>query len=141
MPRPLSLDLRARIVEAVENGASRHSVAARFAVAVSSVVKLVQAHKATGSLAPKPMGGYRKHILEPHAATVAELVGATPDATLDELRDALKKRRITASRSSVNRFVKKMKLSFKKKDAPRERTGPGRRGGGARRTPGGPAAA
>ena len=141
MPRPLSLDLRARIVEAVENGASRNCVAARFAVAVSSVVKLMQAFKATGDIAPRRMGGYRKHILEPHAKTVAELVAATPDATLDELRDALKKRRIKASRSSVNRFLKKTGLSFKKKDAPRERTGAGRRGGGARRTSSGAAAA
>ena len=42
MPRPLSLDLRARIVEAVENGASRHSVAARFAVRRREVTESIR---------------------------------------------------------------------------------------------------
>ena len=39
MARPYSNDLRERVVEAVEAGDSCRTVAARFGVAVSSVVK------------------------------------------------------------------------------------------------------
>ena len=49
MPRPLSNDLRIQMVNAVQNGESRHSVAERFDVAPSSVIKLMQAFEATGS--------------------------------------------------------------------------------------------
>ena len=54
MVRPLSNDLRERAVRAVESGESCHAVAARFDVAVSSVVKWRQRYRATGSVAPGP---------------------------------------------------------------------------------------
>ena len=66
MPRPLSMDMRERLVEAVNSGLSCKAVAKRFAVAPSSVIKLMQAYRETGSFAPKKMGGYRKAILAPH---------------------------------------------------------------------------
>jgi transposase len=50
MTRPLSNDLRARVVAAVAGGESRRAVAARFDVAVSSVVKWCQRYRATGSV-------------------------------------------------------------------------------------------
>ena len=57
MTRPLSNDLRERVVAAVLAGASCRKAAARFDVAVSSVVKLSQRYRATGSVAPGKMGG------------------------------------------------------------------------------------
>ena len=60
MVRPLSNDLRERAVKAVESGESCHAVAARFDVAVSSVVKWRQRYRATGSVAPGKMGGHRR---------------------------------------------------------------------------------
>jgi transposase len=62
MVRPLSNDLRERAEKAVESGESCHAVAARFDVAVSSVVKWRQRYRATGSVAPGKMGGHRKPI-------------------------------------------------------------------------------
>jgi transposase len=46
MTRPLSNGLRERVVAAVLSGASSRQAAARFNVAVSSVVKLMQRWKA-----------------------------------------------------------------------------------------------
>ena len=66
MARPLSNDLRERVVAAAAAGESCRSVAQRFGVAVSSVVKWSQRHRATGSVAPAKMGGHRKRALEPH---------------------------------------------------------------------------
>ncbi|WP_245455091.1 helix-turn-helix domain-containing protein [Mesorhizobium sp. M9A.F.Ca.ET.002.03.1.2] len=50
MTRPLSNDLRGRVVAAVAAGESCRSVAERFGVAVSSVVKWSQRYRATGSV-------------------------------------------------------------------------------------------
>lgn len=63
MTRPLSNDLRERVVGAVEAGESCRSVAARFGVAVSSAVKWSQRYRASGSVAPGKMGGHRKRVL------------------------------------------------------------------------------
>jgi putative transposase len=59
MTRPLSNDLRERVVAAVLGGASSREAAARFDVAVSSVVKLMQRYRTTGSVAPGKIGGHR----------------------------------------------------------------------------------
>jgi transposase-like protein len=42
MPKSYSQDLRERVIEAVEMGASRHEAADRFDVSVSSAVKWLQ---------------------------------------------------------------------------------------------------
>ena len=81
MPRPLSNDLRIRIVKAVDAGASRNTTVKRFGVSISTVVKLMQAVRATGSHEPKRMGGYRPVILEAHRDKVMGLVARRPDAT------------------------------------------------------------
>ena len=59
MAAPLSLDIRKRIVAAVEDGASRRAAADRFAVSESTAIKLVPQWEQTGSREPGQMGGYR----------------------------------------------------------------------------------
>ncbi len=126
MVRPLSLDIRKRLAKAVGAGASRNSVAKRFDVAASTVIKLMQHARTTGSLVPKRMGGYRKYKLAAHDALVRELVQATPDATLDELVTELVKRQVETSRSGLDRYLGHIGWSFKKNSA-RIRTGQARR--------------
>ena len=57
MPKSYSSDLRERVIEAVEMGASRHEAAERFDVSVSSAVKWLQRWRESRSAAPKPRGG------------------------------------------------------------------------------------
>ena len=57
MPKPCSLELRERVVEAVESGASRREAAEWFDVSRSSAIKWMQRRHETGSIAPKPSGG------------------------------------------------------------------------------------
>ena len=113
MGRPYSQDLRTRIVAAVEAGASRNKVAKQFAVSVSCVVKLMQRFRRTGTVTPAPRGK-KAYALAEHEATVRELVTARPDLTIDELHQALGERGIQVGRSSVNRFLHKCGLTFKK---------------------------
>jgi putative transposase len=60
MARPFSVDLRERVVGAVERGGlSRRQAAARFDVGVSTVIAWVRRARETGSVAPGRMGGHR----------------------------------------------------------------------------------
>ena len=86
------MDLRQRIVRAVEGGSSIRAAARRFAVSPSSTIKLMQRVRASGRPAPARYGGQRRRVLEPHEPTCARLVGATPDITLAELQTELQRR-------------------------------------------------
>jgi len=58
MTAPLLLDLRRRIVRAVETGSSARQAAARFAVSPSTAIKLMRRVRETGSPAPGQVGGH-----------------------------------------------------------------------------------
>ena len=117
MTRPLSNDLRERVVAAVRGGESCRAVATRFGVAVSSVVKWSQRYRATGSVAPGRMGGHRKPILEPHRAFILERVGQMPHLTLHGLKDELAARGVKISHNAVWMFLRREGLRFKKNAA------------------------
>lgn len=114
MTRALSIDLRERVVAAVGAGESCRSVAGRFGVAVSSVVKWSQRHRATGSVAPGKMGGHRKRVLEPHRAFIVERINQTPHLTLHGLKAELAARGVSVSHNAVWLFLRREGLRFKK---------------------------
>ncbi|MBO4228618.1 IS630 family transposase [Bradyrhizobium neotropicale] len=114
MSRPLSNDLRERVVAAVNGGESCRAVATRFGVAVSSVVKWSQRYRATGSVAPGKIGGYRKPVLEPHRAFIKERISQTPHLTLHKLKDELAARGVEVSHNAVWTFLRREGLRFKK---------------------------
>jgi transposase len=116
MVRPLSNDLRERAVAAVLAGETSRRVAARFGVAVSSVVKWAQRQRATGSVAPDQMGGRRKRVLEPHRSFIAERLAQTPSLTLHGLKAELAARGVAISHDAIWRFLRREGLRFKKND-------------------------
>ena len=60
MGKPYSVDLRERVVGAVEReGLSRRRAAARFGVSYSAAIDWVKRHRRTGSLEPGRIGGHR----------------------------------------------------------------------------------
>ena len=106
MPRPYSNDLRARVIEAIEAGASCREVAERYELSASVVVLWAQRFEQTGSVAAKPSGGSADFLLT--------LIVKQPDLTLDEIVAAMAKRGISGSRSVVWRFFERRRISFKK---------------------------
>ena len=115
MTRAYSNDLRERVVSAVGAGDSCRAVAARFGVAVSSVVKWSQRYRETGSVAPGKMGGHRRRVLEPHRGFIIERINQTPHLTLHRLKDELAARGVKVSHNAVWQFLRREGLSFKKK--------------------------
>lgn len=133
MAEPLSADLRKRLIAGVEGGGSRRAVADRFGVVASTVTKLVQRLKRTGSLAPDRQGGDRRSArVEAHAEEILALVAGRPDITLAEIAaqlEAAHGERFVVS--TIWRCLDRHGMTFKKNRA-RQRTGARRRGGGAR---------
>jgi len=124
MARPLSMDLRWRLFDAVEADESQNAVAGRFDVSSSAVIKLMQRFVPTGSIEPGQMGGRKEHALVPYENRARELVAAHSDMTLEELREALVEEGVQVGRSSVDRFLKACKLTLKKsRSTPRSKTG------------------
>ena len=114
MTRPLSNDLRERVVAAVSAGDSCRAVAARFGVAVSSVVKWSQRQRQTGSVSPGKMGGHCKPVLLPHRDFIVERIEQTSHLTLHKLKDELAARGVKVSHNAVWEFLRREGLRFKK---------------------------
>src|SRR5260221_295349 len=114
MPKPLSEDLRERVIEAIEGGASRRAAAERFEVSASSAVKWMQRWRQTGSVAAKPSGGC-KSLLDEHSEWLLALVAGQPDLTLDEVGAAMRREAIAGSRSAVWRVFGSPRHPLQKK--------------------------
>jgi transposase len=111
---PLSQDLRQRILEVVERGEeSQRQIADRFLVSVSVITRLLQRHRSTGSLQPKPHGGGNPPKLSPEdLERLRELIRQQPDATLEELRQRLG---VSCCLMTICRALDKLGLPRKKK--------------------------
>jgi putative transposase len=111
----MSMDLRERIVRAVEGGSPIRAAARRFAVSPSAAIKLMQRVRATGSAVPDRYGGYRRPLLAPHEGTLRQVVGAKPDITLAELQAELEGRiGIRAGLSTIHNALRRIGLRHKK---------------------------
>lgn len=137
-----SEDIRIRVVEAVAGGSSRRAAAERFAISPASAVRWVGLYDATGSVKPRARIRNSRSPLEPHAAWLLGLVAEEADLTLAEIVERLLQHHgVRTTDSSVDRFFKRHKVTFKK-NFTRGRAGATRRGRGAATLEGGsPAAA
>ena len=90
MAKALSVDLRQRVVEAVESGSSCRAAAARFGVGVSSAIRWVSRARTRGDLTPDKRGGnHRSHRIDAHRDLIFSWIEATPDLTLAEVAERL----------------------------------------------------
>jgi transposase len=112
--KPLSNDLRQRILDAVDNReGSRRQLAARFSVNVSTITRLLQLRHQTGSFEPRPHGGGVAPTLDQDALErLRGLVDQAPDATLETLKQKLG---VSGSVMIICRALQKLGLPLKKK--------------------------
>ncbi len=90
MGHPLSMDLRTRLLAAIDGGMSCRAAAARLGVAPSTAICWLAQPLETGTFAAKPQGGdMRSRWVEERAADVLAMWEARQDISLTELRVAL----------------------------------------------------
>jgi transposase len=116
---PYSPDLRQRIVEtARRRDGTLSQIAERFLVSVSFVTRLLQLHRSTGSVEPRPHGGGHPAVLTPEdLERLREFIRDRPDAALEECREHLGS---SCSLATISRALSKLGLPRKKK-VPRAR--------------------
>lgn len=112
------IELRQRIVKAVEQKTQTiEQIARLFNVSQRYVYKLLKLERSGESLSPKEHGGGAVLKLKAkHRETLASLIAASPDATLEELQRLLRQRtRVDASISTIWRAVDALGITVKKK--------------------------
>jgi transposase len=121
MTKPLSADLRERLVAAVEGGQSRRAAAERFGIAPSTAVKWMNRWRLEGHVTPRPMGGDRhSHRIEAHAEIILGLIDERPDVTLAEIAAHLEEACGTRfSETAIWRLLKRHGITFKKRQRTR----------------------
>jgi transposase len=79
-----SVDLRERVLAALERGTSRAGVVEAFQVSEGSITRWLRARRERGDLSPRRPPGRPATIRPEHDAALRAQVEAHPDATLEE---------------------------------------------------------
>jgi len=126
MAQALSMDLRARLLSAVDDGMSCRGAAARFGVAPSTAIRWQAQRRETGGFAPKPQGGdMRSRRVEERGDDILALWSARKDITLEELRARLAEIGLLVSVAGLHRFFVRRGMTRKKRLLTQSsRTGP-----------------
>lgn len=124
MAAAYSLDLRTRVLRDADAGLTSKALAERYHVSRAWVDALKQRRRETGSIGPRKQTKFRERVLAGHEAQLAALVSARPDATLAELREAL---RTSAGVATIWRELDRLQLTVKKNRVRGRTTAPRRR--------------
>jgi transposase len=114
--KAFSMDLRERVISAVESGQySQAEVSEQYQVSLSFVEKLCRQQRVTGDITPKIYTPGPKRVLEPYKAWICASVDEQPDITLEELCERLEEEHeINAHPSMMWRELMRLKLPLKK---------------------------
>lgn len=115
MSKALSVDLRERVIAAIDGGMSCRGAAARFGVSAASAIRWRALSRQTGDVRPGPLGGDRRSgRIEAQAEVILGLVDERPDITLAEIEAALAGRGVAVSSTSIWRFFGRRGITLKK---------------------------
>ena len=113
--KALSLDLRQRVVDALQQGQPRRHLPGRLAISLSCVGPLVRQFREQGDLQPPPIPGRSRAVRPTEQETLRALVAADKNATLASLSAAFEQetgRRI--STSALQRNLRWLENAHKK---------------------------
>jgi transposase len=116
MARAYSLDLRERVVAAIEEGLSTHQAAARFSIGISTAGAWARLKRSQGDVRPGKQGKPQGSVLDAHADFILGVLKDKPDTTLDELVERLAaERAVRIVRTAVWKFLDRRDLRHKKR--------------------------
>ena len=114
--KPYSVDLRERVLAALERGMTRSEVVSTFQVSLASLKRWLARQRITGQLTPQlPSGGPEPKISASQDEELRAQVAACPDATLGEHTERWNAVHGTSlSQSTVGRAIRRLELTRKK---------------------------
>ncbi len=116
MAKALSVDLRRRVLDAIDRGLLCCHAAERFGVSASSAIRWRDRLEKQGDAAPERQGGDRKSgRIEAEGAFLLGEVAETPDITLVELQEKLQARCVRVGIGTLWRFFDRRRITFKKR--------------------------
>lgn len=118
MGKPLGVDLRRRVVAAIEGGLSTREAAERFSVSKAAAGAWARLKRATGDVVPKRQGSPEGSILDPHEGFILGLIEADKDIALVEIAERLVvEHRLRVVPSTIWYFLDRRGFTFKKNRA------------------------
>ena len=116
MGKPYSMDLRERVVSAIEGGLSTRQAAARFAIGIATAGAWARLKRATGAVRPAKQGKPKGAVLDVHADFILGVLAEAPDTTLDEMVERLREERaVTVVRTAVWKLLDRHGQTYKKR--------------------------
>lgn len=115
MSRAYGNDLRERVLNAADAGASARSAAARFGIGVATAIVWIRRARETGERTARRQGQPRGSRLDAHEAFIVSMIETTKDITLNEMVARLRDEEdVVISRSGLNVWLRKRGWTFKK---------------------------
>jgi transposase len=111
-----SIDLRVRVIEAIEGGLSTRQAAARFAIGIATAGAWHRLWRETGDVKPGRLGNPGGSKLDPHEDFILGLIAEQKDIALHEIVERLAGAHgLSVQPSTVWYFLDRRGLSFKKR--------------------------
>ena len=116
MGKPYSLDLRERVVSALEAGLSTRQAAARFSIGIATAGSWGRRKRSQGDVRPAKQGKPKGSVLDAHADFILGSLREQPDLTLDEMVERLvTERDVKVVRTAVWKFLDRHDQTHKKR--------------------------
>lgn len=116
MGKPYSLDLRERVVSALEGGMSTRQAASRFSVSISAAGEWGRLKRVQGDVRPAKQGKRPGSVLDAHGEFILGALKEKPDTTLAEMVERLAAERdVRVVWTTVWKFLDRHGQTYKKR--------------------------
>jgi transposase len=116
MGKPYSMDLRERVVAALESGMSTAQAAARFSVGKATAGTWGRLKRSQGDVRPATQGKPKGSVLDAHEAFILGVLRDKPDTTLEEMAERLATERgVQVVWTAVWKFLDRRDMTHKKR--------------------------
>lgn len=116
MARSYGVDLRGRVIEAIEGGMSTRAAARRYSIGESTAGAWHRRWRATGSIMPSRRGNQGGSMLDAHEAFLLGLIDEAVDISLSEMAEQLEtERSLRVDPSTIWYFLRRRGITYKKR--------------------------
>jgi transposase len=110
------MDLRERVVGAIEGGLSTGEAASRFLIGKATAGAWARLKRSSGSVAPPKQGKPKGSVLDAHADFIFALIDEAPDITLQEIAERVARERgVKVVSTAVWKFLDRHDMTHKKR--------------------------